>query len=361
MSALLAPPTMPLALLRMTDGLVVHQALCAAATLGIADRLNAGQRSAAELASALQINEDALYRALRFLSGQGVFREIGPRTFVNTPLSEYLRGDVPGSIRPVLIFRGSRYYFSPFTEFLYSLETGIPARDKVLGKGAFEYLRESPEEERVFDEAMTAISTLWTPAIAEVYDFGHWETLTDVGGGNGVLLAAILRAHPALQGVLADAPSVVERARRREFLSGELSARTRFEPCDFFHAIPSGSRAYVMKNILHDWNDEQAGMILRNCRRAIPDDGVLLLVEYRLGDDNTPSLGKVVDLVMLTVTGGKERTEDEHRQLLASAGFQLNRAIPVSAEIMIVEAFPAALTASNEGTSVEGRLHVDAP
>jgi MFS family permease len=340
MSAPVSTPATPLALLRMTDGLVIHQALCAVATLGIADLLHTGKRSAAELASALHINEDALYRALRFLSGQGVFRETGPRTFVNTPLTEYLRSDVPGSIRPVLIFRGSRYYFSPFTEFLYSLQTGIPARDKVLEKGAFEYLRASPQEERVFDDAMTAISALWAPAVAEAYDFGRWETLTDVGGGNGALLAAILQAHPALQGVLADAPSVVERARRREFLSGELAARTRFEPCDFFHAIPSGSRAYVMKNIIHDWNDAQAREILRNCRRAVPDDGVLVLIEYCLGDDNTPSLGKMVDLVMLAITGGKERTAEEHRVLLANAGFRLNRTIPVSEEITIVEALP---------------------
>lgn len=359
MSTHVSTPTTALALLRMTDGLVLHQALCAAATLGIADLLNAGQRTAAELASALHINEDALYRALRFLSGQGVFRQTGPRTFVNTPLSECLRSDVPGSIRPVMIFRGSRYYFSPFTEFLYSLETGIPARDKVLGKGAFEYLRASPQEERVFDEAMTAISALWAPAIAEAYDFGHWETLTDVGGGNGVLLAAILRAHPALRGVLTDAPSVVERARRREFLSGPLAARTRFEPCDFFHAIPSGSRAYVMKNVIHDWNDAQAREILRNCRRAVPDDGVLVLIEYCLGDANTPSLGKMVDLAMLTITGGKERTVAEHRALLASAGFRLNRTIRVSAEITIIEAFPAAFNASSKGvTSVEHCLHL---
>jgi O-methyltransferase domain len=341
MSAPVATPTTPLALLRMTDGLVVHQALCAAATLGVADLLHAAQRSAAELASVLHVNEDALYRALRFLSGQGVFRESGPRTFVNTPLSEYLRSGVPGSIRPVLIFRGSRYYFSPFTEFLYSLETGIPARDKVLGKGAFECLRADPETERVFDEAMTAISALWAPAIATTYDFGRWETVTDVGGGNGALLAAILCAHPALHGVLADAPSVVERARCGEFLPGELAARTRFEPCDFFHAIPSGSRAYVMKNIIHDWNDAQACEILRNCRRAVPDDGVLVLIEYCLGEENTPSVGKMVDLVMLTITGGKERTVDEHRALLASAGFRLNRAIPVSPEITIIEALPS--------------------
>jgi hypothetical protein len=345
MSARGAPPT-PLTLLRMTDGLVVHQALCAAATLGIADLLNAGQRSAAALASALHINEDALYRTLRFLSGLGVFQETSPRTFVNSALSEFLRDDVSGSVRPVLIFRGSRYYFTPFEEFLYSVQTGIPARDKVFGQGAFEYLRSSPSEERIFDEAMTAISLLWAPAIAEAYDFGQWQTVTDVGGGNGVLLAAILRAHPALQGVLADAPSVVERAQRREFLSGELAPRTRFEACEFFQAVPSGSRAYVMKNIIHDWDDARARAILRNCRRAIPDDGVLVVIEYCLGDDNMSSLGKMVDLVMLTITGGKERTVAEHSALLASAAFRLKRRIPVSPEIAILEAFPTEVNAS---------------
>ena len=340
MRSTLAVPAMPLALLRMTDGLVVHQALCGAATLGIADLLDDGEKSSAALASTLRVNEDALYRVLRFLSGLGVFRKTGARTFANSPLSEYMRSDVPNSVRAVLIFRGGRYYFSPFTEFLYSLKTGVPARDKVFGKGAFEYLRESPDEEHVFDEAMTAISALWGPAIAAAYDFGQWGTVTDVGGGNGVLLAAILRAHPAVHGVLADAPSVVDRAQRRRFLSKEVADRTRFEPCDFFRAVPTGSRAYVLKNIIHDWNDEQACKLLRNCRRAVPDDGVLVLIEYCLGDDNASSLGKTVDLVMMTITGGKERTVEEHRALLARGGFQLNRAIPVSPEITIIEALP---------------------
>jgi len=339
-----AVPAMPLALLRMTEGLVVHQALCAAATLGIADLLNDGEKSVAELASTLHVNEDALYRVLRFLSGHGVFRETGAGTFVNSPLSEYMRSGVPNSVRAVLIFRGARYYFSPFTEFLYSVETGVPARDKVLGNGTFEYLRADPESERIFDEAMTAISELSAPAIAAAYDFGRWETVTDVGGGTGALLAAILRAHPGLQGTLADAPSVVERARRRKLLSGELTARTRFEPCDFFRAIPSGSRAYVMKNIIHDWNDAQATAILCNCRRAVPDDGALVLIEYCLGDDNAPSFGKTIDLVMMTITGGKERTIEEHRALLETAGFQLNRAIPVLPDITIIEALPSSVT-----------------
>jgi hypothetical protein len=344
MRSTVAMPAMPLALLRMTDGLVVHQALCAAATLGVADLLDGREKPATELASTLRVGEDALYRLLRFLSGQGVFRETGSRTFVNTPLSEYMRSDVPNSVRAILIFRGGRYYFSPFTEFLSSVQTGVPARDKVLGIGAFEYLRADPEAERVFDEAMTAISELSAAAIAATYDFGHWETVTDVGGGTGALLAAILRAHPGLRGTLADAPSVVERARRRNFLSGELAARTGFETCDFFHAIPPGSRAFVMKNIIHDWDDARAREILRNCRRAVPNDGVLLLIEYCLGDDNAPSLGKTIDLVMMTITGGKERTVEEHRALLASAGFQLNRAIPVSPDITIIEALPSPMT-----------------
>jgi hypothetical protein len=348
MRSTLAVPAMPLALLRMTEGLVVHQALCATATLGIADLLNEGERSAAELASTLRVNEDALYRVLRFLSGQGVFRETGARTFANTVLSEYVRSDVPNSIRAVLIFRGGRYYFSPFTEFLYSLETGFPARDKLFGKGAFEHLRASPHDEHVFDEAMTAISALWAPAIAAAYDFGRWGTVTDVGGGNGVLLAAILRAHPALHGVLADTPSVVDRAQRRSFLAKELADRTHFEPCDFFQAVPTGSRAYVMKNVIHDWNDEQACALLRNCRRAVPDDGVLVIIEYCLGEENTPSVGKMVDIVMLTITGGKERTIEQHRALLDRAGFQLNRTIAISDETMMLEAFPSATAGGRE-------------
>ena len=150
----------------------------------------------ADLAFAMHVNEDALYRTLRFLAGQGVFREVQPRIFVNSPLSEFMRTDVPGSIRSVLIFRGSQYYFSPFTEFLYSVETGVPARRKTLGKRHSITCALNPEEGRVFDDAMTAISALWAPAIAAAYDFGRWGTVTDVGGGNGLLLAEILR-HPS--------------------------------------------------------------------------------------------------------------------------------------------------------------------
>jgi hypothetical protein len=161
------------------------------------------------------------------------------------------------------------------------------------------------------------------------------------GGGNGKLLAAILKAHQGMRGVLADQPHVLERARHRDFLGGELEARSVMQPCDFFREVPSGCRAYVMKHVIHDWDDEHAHDILVNCRRAIPLDGVLLLVEWALLEGNDASAGKLFDEVMLLMTGGKERTVEEYRQLLAGAGFRLNRVIPTSSDLSIIEAVPA--------------------
>jgi hypothetical protein len=162
----------------------------------------------------------------------------------------------------------------------------------------------------------------------------------DVGGGSGLLLAEILEVHRELLGVLAEQPDVLERACERGFFSGELAGRVRFVSCDFFQAIPAGCRAYLLKMIIHDWDDEHASQILINCRKTVPRDGVLLLVEYQLGELNTPSLGKTVDIFMLAVTGGRERTLEQHRDLLASANFGLRRTIPVSDELMILEALP---------------------
>ena len=162
----------------------------------------------------------------------------------------------------------------------------------------------------------------------------------DVGGGNGILLSQILRAHPGLRGVLADQEHVLARARERGNLGGELEGRASMEPCNFFEHVPGGCRAYVMKNVIHDWDDEQARTILANCRKAIPDDGVLLLVEFDLLGENIPSNGKFIDIVMLVLTGGRERSVDEYRELLASAGFRLNKVYPTEAQFGVIEAFP---------------------
>jgi hypothetical protein len=330
----------PFQLLGMTNGLVVHQALYAAAKLGVADLLKDGAQTCSDLASKLKVNESALYRILRLLASQNVFEEKSPGTFANSELSHFLCTGVPGSVRSILIFRGSEFIFGPCGEILYSVETGLAARAKIYGMEVFEYLKTDPETARIFDDAMTGMSALLGPVVAAAYDFGKWGSLMDVGGGNGILLAAILQAHRGLRGVLADLPHTLERAKHRGFLGGELAARSALQPCDFFREVPSGCRAYLMKHVIHDWDDERAHSILAHCRRAIPKDGALLLVEWALAEGNAPSAGKFADVTMMLMTGGKERTEEEYRQLLGRSGFRLNRVISTSCDLNIMEALP---------------------
>ena len=331
--------TSPMQLLDMTHGLIIHQALYSAAKLGVANLLKDGPQTSSDLARTLKVNESALYRILRLLASQSVFEEKVPRTFVNTELSQFLCTGVPGSVRSILIFRGSEFFFSPFAEILYSIETGRSARP-VLGMDGFEYLRTHPETARIFDDAMTNMSELIGPAVAAAYDFGRWGSLMDVGGGNGMLLASILKMYPGLRGVLADLPHVLERAQHRGFLGGELESRIAMQPCDFFREVPPGCRAYVMKSVIHDWDDDRAHEILVNCRRVVPADGALLLVEWALPEGNHPSVGKVGDVAMLVLTGGKERRFQEYRDLLAGAGFRFNQAFPTPMDFVVIEAMP---------------------
>ena len=331
----------PMQLLAMADGLLIHQALYAVAKLGVADLLQDGPRTTADIACQLNVSEVALYRVLRVLASEGVFEEIGSQTFVNTGLSQFLRTGTPGSIRALMIFRGSGHFFTPFGEILYSVQTGESARTKIDGRNGFESLRRNPELAAVFDDAMTNLSQLAAPAIASAYDFAQWGRVMDVGGGNGVLLAEILKVHTSLHGVLADQPHVLERARQRGFLGGGLAERTSMQNCDFFREVPSGCRAYLMKSVLVDWNDEQACTILHNCRQAVSKDGALLVVDFSVAEDDLSSRGKLRDLTMLVLTGGKVRTIREYRDLLARGGFRLNNVIAVPGEISILEALPA--------------------
>jgi len=331
---------LPAILLRARDGLILHQTLYAAARLGVADRLEGGWRSAAELAWELKVNEDALYRTLRLLASQGIFDENDARCFRNNDVSNFLRTGVPGSVRSLFIFWGSDFHYPCFGHIMHSIQTGESSRTLLSGTDGFEHLRRDPEQARIFDDAMTNMSELVGPAIAAAYDFGAWESLMDVGGGNGILLSKILRVHPGLRGVLADQEHVLERARERGYLGGDLEARTTMEPCNFFEQIPPGCKAYLMKSVIHDWDDDQARIILANCRKAIPADGVLLLVEWDLFGENVPSNGKFIDIVMLILTGGRERSVDEYRELLASAGFRLNRVVPTAAQFAVIAAFP---------------------
>lgn len=327
----------PMQLLRMMDGIIVHQALYAAAELGIADLVDGKGQSTPELAAKLMVNEDALYRLLRFLASQGVFQETSPRVFIHTELSGFLRSGTPGSLRSFLIFRGSELYLAPFGEIVHTIRTGQAAREKLFGTNIFDHLKTHPELARTFDDAMTSLAGFDAPGIADAYDFGVWGSLMDVGGGNGGLLASILRAHPSLRGVLADLPHVIERARGGGLLAGDLEKRSSLQACDFFQEVPSGCRAYLARQIIHDWDDERARRVLMNCRRAVPHDGVLLIAERMVAEGNLPSQGKIADIVMMVMTGGKERTIEEYRELLAGTGFRLNRVIPAAGDWNIIE------------------------
>ena len=324
----------------MLESLALHQCVFAVAELGVADLLVSGPQSTADIAKKLRVDEDALFRILRLLASQGIFTETAPRTFANTDVSNFLRSDVPGSLRSMGRFRGTDFVYRSFGEILHSIRTGEPGRAKVLGMDGWEYLERNPGTARIFDDAMTDISAIVAPTIASAYDFSKWESLMDVGGGNGVLLAAILRAHRALRGVLADQQHVLRRARERGFLSGSLEKRSAMQPCDLFRDIPKGCRAYLMKSVIHDWNDEDAHRILSQCRRAVPKNGALLLVEFNLPEDSSPSRSKFTDVTMMVLTGGKERTVPEYSALLSTAGFRLNEVARTASDFNVMEALP---------------------
>jgi len=340
MAEQVASNSLPAILLRARDGLILHQTLYVAARLGLADQLDGGWRSATELARQLEVNQDALYRTLRLLASQGIFEENNAHCFRNNEVSNFLRTGVPGSVRSLFIFWGSDFHYPSFGQIMHSIQTGESSRTLLSGTNGFEHLRRDPEQARIFDDAMTNMSQLVSPAIAAAYDYAAWGSLMDVGGGNGILLSHILRCHPGLRGVLADQEHVLARAREHGYLGGDLAARTTMEPCNFFEHVPPGCRAYLMKSVIHDWDDDQARTILSNCRKAIPADGVLLLVEWELFGENVPSQGKFIDIVMLILTGGRERSVDEYRELLASTGFRLSKVVPTAAQFAVIEAFP---------------------
>ena len=340
------PAMPPTELLQIADAFVVNRCATAIAMLGVADVLNDGPRSAEQIAKQLNVNASALHRVLRALASVGLFEEVSPnspgrpRLFANNHLSHFLRSDVPGSLRARFVLGGIEFIYAPYAELVHCIETGKTGREKVFGMDGFEYLKQHPDQARIFDDAMTSMSAIIGPRVAGAYDFDQWGSVTDVGGGNGILLASILRAHPKLKGVLADLPHVLGRARERGFLAGELQSRAQMRECDFFLEIPAGTRAYVMKSVIHDWEDEKARHILANCRRAVPKDGALLLVEWNLPAGPEPSPAKFVDIVMLVCTGGRERTHEEYRELLVSEGFRLNRVVSAPGGMGIFEALP---------------------
>lgn len=328
-------PSPPEQMMGLLTGYWRSQAVYVAAKLGIADLLKTGPRSADELAQATGTHAPSLYRLLRALASVGVFVEGDGRHFALTPLAECLRSDVPGSQRSLAIMNCEEHYRA-WGELLFSVRTGKTAFDQLYGMPVFEFLARHPGQAQVFDEAMVGVHGRETAAMLDAYDFSDIGVLADVGGGNGSLLTAVLKQHPGLRGLLFDLPGVVARAKANIEAAG-LAERCQIRGGNFFESIPAGADAYLLRHIIHDWDDAKATTILCNVHQAIKPDGKLLLIEGVVPPGNDLSFTKLLDLTMLVIPGGKERTESEYRELLGASGWQLTRIVPTQAEVSVIE------------------------
>jgi hypothetical protein len=326
-------------LIQMAAAIWKARAVYAAARLDLADLIANGQRSAEELARATGTHAASLHRLLRALASCGVLTEAEPARFALTPLGAALRTGAPGAARATVLTLAGDWQWKAWDRFLYSLRTGQPALLEVFGKSLFEYLAANPEDSARFNEAMVGMHGADGPAVVEAYDFSSFKTVADLGGGAGMLLTTILQANKHLRGTLVELSETVPAA--RSLVEGRgLSDRCDVVAGDFFREVPFGHDAYILAHVMHDWTDEQGLPILRNCRKAIPKHGRLLIIEAVLPPGDAPHEGKMMDLLMLTVTGGVERTEDEFSVLLAAADFKLSRVIPASTHQSVVEAVP---------------------
>jgi O-methyltransferase domain/Dimerisation domain len=332
------PPTM--ALLHLIHGSKISQLLYVVAKLGIADLLRDGAKHSEELAQAVGAHPRTLYRVLRALASLGVFAEEQAQCFHLTPLAELLRTDHPESLRALAIFYGEEWVWHAEGALLYSVLTGKAAFHQVHGMGPFDYYREHADAAACFNAAMTSLSGQELAAVTAAYDFAGMATIVDVGGGQGALLAEILKTYPHLRGILFDLPAVVESA--QPLLEAEgVTARCTCVAGDFFQTVPGEGDAYLLKRVIHDWDDAPAATILTQCRRAMAAHSRLLLMERVIPPGNAPSLGKLADITMLLHYGALERTEAEYRALLAAAGFTLARIIPTQTPLSIIEGVPA--------------------
>ncbi|HLK48722.1 MAG TPA: methyltransferase [Bryobacteraceae bacterium] len=324
----------------MLTGKWISASLSVVAELGIADLLAQGDKTALELAAATSAHASSLYRVLRALASVGVFAETEGGRFTLTPLAECLRSGVPNSMKEFARFVAMPGASRSWEQLLHCVKTGESGLRKAFGAAnPFDYFKTHPEEAKIFDGAMTDNSRQSAPAVAEAYDFGAFRQIVDVAGGRGLLLATILKRFANVNGVLFDLPAVIEGA-KAALASYGLDGRCQAVGGDFFQEVPSGADAYILKHIIHDWDDERAAAILRNIREAMDPSGRVLIVEVVIAPGNEPSFGKLLDLEMMVIPGGRERTGDEYRELLAAAGFRLAQIHPTYAPPSIIEGVP---------------------
>ncbi len=322
----------------MITGYWTTQAVYVAAKLGISDLLQAGPQTSEQLAAETKTHAPSLFRLLRALASLGVYEQQADGRWAMTPKAEPLCSDVFGSQRALAIMSGEEHFVAA-GELLYCVQTGKRGFDKLYGEPVFDWLSKHPEQAANFDQAMVSVHGRETGAMVEAYDFSTIPTVADVGGGNGSLLRGVLVRYPQVRGLLCDLPSVVERAKAAIQADG-LKDRVQLVPTNFFEAVPAGANAYLLRHIIHDWADDEALQILRNIRKVVPSDGRLLIIEGIVSPGNERQFTKLLDLAMLTLPGGKERTEAEYRELLAAAGFELSRIVPTEAGVSVIEGRP---------------------
>ncbi len=329
-----APPE---AMHELILGAWTSQAITAAADLGVADALAAGPLPLDELAGRVGANPDALRRLLRALAARNIFARRDDGRYELTPLADLLRSDAPVSMAATARFIGARQHREHWSLLTEAIRTGNTVVPALRGKGFFDYMGDEPAFGQIFNDAMTSLSGAAIGPVVEAYDFASFGTVVDVAGGHGRLLAAILASAPGIQGVLYDLPDVIAGAMPllREL---RVADRVRLAEGSFFDGVPAGGDAYVLKHIIHDWDDEPSVRILRNVRAVAGAGATLLLVEGVVPDDNSGPLVKLTDMEMLIINNGRERTAEEYRRLLAEAGFQLTRIVGTASRFSIIEA-----------------------
>ncbi len=314
-------------------------ALSCLARLGVPDLVEHGPKSADELAAQIGADPRTLYRLMRATASVGVLSEGPDGRFSETSLSAVLRSNANPSLRTFAIIHGRDWHGLGWSQLEYCVRTGKQALDKIYRMPIFKFFEEHPEEGELFQQAMSDLSTIDSPAVADAYSFSEVHSIVDVGGGHGLLLATILARNPHLKGTLYDMPHVVAGAQNGPL--EPLMERCTLASGDMFSWVPAGADAYIMKHIIHDWPDEVCIKVLKACRKGVNSGGKLLVVDNVIQPGNDFAPGKFLDLQMLIFPGGCERTEEQFRNLLAAAGWQLNRVIPTAVIESIVEAVPA--------------------
>ncbi|HSB27035.1 MAG TPA: methyltransferase [Pyrinomonadaceae bacterium] len=327
-------------MLQIISSFWISRGVFAIAKLGIPDLLQNGPKTAEQLASATNTHAPSLFRLMRALVSVGVLSANGENQFGNTPLSETLITDAPRSLRWFAVSELGQEHYPAWGNLLHSIRTGEIAFDNFFGMDCWAYFRKNPEDAAIFNDSMSGMTAAVNETLCSLYDFSRFERVVDVGGGHGGLITKILKANPNLKGILFDAPPVVEGARERIAASG-LADRCEVVGGNFFKEVPAGGDAYVMKWVIHDWDDDRAIQILKNCRRQMGPDGRLILVDSVVPNNNEPHFSKFIDLNMMVMTGGKERTAKEFEQLLSASGFKLLQIIPTDLPTSIIEAQPA--------------------